>query len=46
MSAPAPADWPRTLRLAGLAFLIGLLGVGVGGALTAFLWVAWHHGGL
>ncbi len=36
----------RTLTLAVLAFVLGLLGVGVGVGQVQFLWSAYHHGGL
>lgn len=39
-------DWPRTLRLAALAFVLGMAATGLGGSNLAFLWVAYKHGGL
>lgn len=36
----------RTLVLAIAAFVLGLLGMGVGVGQMQFLWSAYHHGGL
>jgi hypothetical protein len=39
-------DWPRAARLAAAAFLLGWLTSGFGLSNLAFLWIAYHHGGL
>lgn len=40
------SDWPRSLRLALVAFVLGWAGVGLGGSSLFFLWKAYQHGGL
>ena len=45
MNAPS-MDWPRALRLALLAFLLGLAATALGGSQLSFLWIAYTHGGL
>jgi hypothetical protein len=39
-------DWPRALRLALLAYAVGLTVVAGGGSTAWFLWTAYLHGGL
>lgn len=41
-----PMDWPRTLRLAAVAFLAGVAATALGASNLAFLWIAYQHGGL
>ena len=41
-----PTAWPRTIRLALLAFVLGFLLFGPGLGQVRFLLSAYHHGGL